>query len=100
MAQTNGIAGEILRSMVDRIERLEAEKATLAEDVKEIYIEAKSHGLDPKIIRKVIAIRKKDKADLAEEQILLGIYLDALGDLASTPLGQSALTRAGLRADA
>ena len=71
-----------LKSIIERIERLEAEKAGIASDVKDIYIEAKSNGYDPKIIRKVIALRKKDAADAREEQELIATYMGALGMLA------------------
>jgi uncharacterized protein (UPF0335 family) len=82
-----------LKSIIERIERLEAEKAGIASDVKDIYIEAKSNGYDPKIIRKVIALRKKDAADAREEQELIATYMSALGMLADTPLGQAAVAR-------
>lgn len=82
-----------LKSIIERIERLEAEKAGIASDVKDIYLEAKSNGYDPKIIRKVIALRKKDAADAREEQELIATYMSALGMLADTPLGQAAVAR-------
>lgn len=85
-----------LISIVDRIEALEADKAQIAEDIKEVYAEAKGNGFDPKILKQVIALRKKDAAKLREEQAVLTIYLDALGMLADTPLGQAALEREGL----
>jgi len=67
-----------LRSLVDRIERLNAEKADLSDDIKEIYAEAKGGGFDPKIIRKVIAMRKKWPADRHEEEELIRTYMQGL----------------------
>ena len=82
-----------LQSIVDRIEKLEDERALLAADIKDIYTEAKGNGFDPKIIKKVIALRKKDAAERAEEEALLETYMSALGMLADLPLGEAALRR-------
>lgn len=82
-----------LQSIVDRIEKLEDERALLAADIKDIYAEAKGNGFDPKIIKKVIALRKKDAAERAEEEALLETYMSALGMLADLPLGEAALRR-------
>jgi uncharacterized protein (UPF0335 family) len=68
-----------LKSLVQRIERLEEEKKALAGDIKEVYAEAKSQGFDTKILRKVIALRKRDTAERAEEDALIELYLGALG---------------------
>ena len=68
-----------LKSLVERIERLEEEKKTIAGDIKEVYAEAKGHGFDTKILRKVISIRKKDREEHAEEEAMLDLYLNALG---------------------
>lgn len=68
-----------LRSLVERIERLEEEKKTIAGDIKEVYAEAKGNGFDTKILRKVVALRKKDQAELQEEEAMLDVYLAALG---------------------
>ena len=68
-----------LRSLVERIERLEEEKKTIAGDIKEVYAEAKGHGFDTKILRKVISLRKKEAAEREEEQSMLDLYLEALG---------------------
>lgn len=75
----NGIAANQLRQFVERIERLEEEKKALQEDIKEVYSEAKGRGFDIKILRKVIAIRKKDQDELSEEEALMDVYLRALG---------------------
>lgn len=83
-----------LASLIDRIERLEEEKAGLATDIREIYTEAKSNGYDPKIMRKVVRERRMDAAKRKEEAELLDVYRSALGMLAETPLGQAAMEAA------
>lgn len=75
------IAQGQLRSFVERIERLEEEKAALAADIKEVYAEAKGNGFDTKVLRKVISLRKKDTAERQEEEAMLELYLHALGML-------------------
>ena len=80
-----------IKSIVERIEALEDEKAILAQDIKEVYSEAKGNGFDPKIIKKIVALRKQDAQKLKEEQALIATYMDALGMLADTPLGQAAM---------
>ncbi len=83
-----------LQTIVERIERLEDEKRTLAEDVKDVYLEAKGTGFDPKIIRKIISMRRQDSHKRMEEQAMIATYMEALGMLADTPLGLAALQRA------
>lgn len=83
-----------LSSIVERIERLEEEKAGLAEDIKGVYAEAKSNGFDVKILKKIIAMRKQDADKRREEQAVIAVYMQELGMLADTPLGQAALERA------
>jgi len=73
------IAAAQLKSIVERIERLEEEKGALAEDIKEVYAEAKANGFDPKIVRQVIRLRGQDAAERQEEAALLDLYLQALG---------------------
>ena len=68
-----------LRALVERIERLEEEKKSIAGDIKEVYAEAKGNGFDTKILRKVISLRKKDANERQEEDALLDVYLAALG---------------------
>jgi uncharacterized protein (UPF0335 family) len=80
-----------ITSIVQRIERLEDEKSQIAEDIKEVYKEAKGNGFDPKIIKKVVSLRKMDAAKRLEEQALIATYMDALGMLADTPLGRAAI---------
>jgi uncharacterized protein (UPF0335 family) len=81
MPDVGGIAGERLKSFIERIERLEEEKRTLGEDIKEVYAEAKGTGFDTKIIRQIIRIRKRDQDELDEEESLLDLYKRALGML-------------------
>jgi len=78
MAKSGFAAGQ-LKSLVERIERLEEEKAALAADIREIYAEAKGHGFDTKIIRQVVRMRRLDKADRQEQEAVLDLYLSALG---------------------
>ncbi|MBF0095905.1 MAG: DUF2312 domain-containing protein [Magnetococcales bacterium] len=73
------IEGEQLRNLIERIERLEEEKAVLADQVRSVYAEAKSGGFDPKIIRKVVRLRKMDPRDVDEEETLIHMYMRALG---------------------
>lgn len=68
-----------LRQFVERIERLDAEKKDIAEQQKEVMAEAKARGYDTKVLRKVIALRKRDADDIAEEEAVLEMYKEALG---------------------
>ena len=68
-----------LKQIVERIERLEEEKKTIAADIKEVYAEAKGNGYDIKILRKVISLRKKEPGERMEEEAMLEVYLSALG---------------------
>jgi uncharacterized protein (UPF0335 family) len=79
MTEVGGIAVERLRSLVERIERLEEEKKALADDIKEIYSEAKSSGFDVKVLRQVIRQRKIDARELEEQETILDLYRRALG---------------------
>lgn len=83
----------LLKRLVDQIERLEEEKTGIAADIKDKYVEAKSLGFDAKILRKVIALRKRDKAEREADDAVLETYMHALGMLADTPLGQWAVDR-------
>ena len=78
MAEAGGIAGEQLRSFIERIERLEEEKKGIAEDIKEVYAQAKSVGFDTKIMRKVVTLRKMDTADRQEQETLIDVYMHAI----------------------
>ena len=90
----NGIGGDQLRAFIERIEKIEAEKKEHGEVVKEIYAEAKASGLDAKIIRKIVAIRKQDADTRQEEQAILELHMESLGMLRDTPLGDAAIERA------
>ena len=74
-----GIAADRLRTIVDRIERLEEDKKGIASDIKDVYAEASGAGFDTKVIRKIVQMRKKDPSDVQEEEELLKLYLRALG---------------------
>lgn len=74
-----GVASEQLRSFIERIERLEEEKAGLAADIREVFAEAKSQGFDTKIMRQVIKLRKMEDHDRREQEELVDLYLQALG---------------------
>jgi len=78
-SSTGGIAADQLRAFIERIERLDEEKKALQDDIKEVMAEAKSSGFDPRIIRRVLALRKKDEHDRLEEEELLDLYKAALG---------------------
>ncbi|MGH6871445.1 MAG: DUF2312 domain-containing protein [Rhizomicrobium sp.] len=75
----SGFAKEHLKSFIERIERLEEEKAALATDIREVYSEAKGQGFDTKIMRKVVGLRKLDTADRQEQDAILDLYMSALG---------------------
>ena len=78
---TGNLARAHLRAFIERIERLEEEKATLMEDIREIYAEAKGTGFDPKIMRQVVRIRKIEPDQRQEQEYVLDTYLSALGML-------------------
>jgi uncharacterized protein (UPF0335 family) len=73
------VAAGQLRAFIERIERLEEEKKTIADDIKEVYAELKGTGFDTKAVRTIIRLRKKDQAELQEEQSILDLYKAALG---------------------
>jgi uncharacterized protein (UPF0335 family) len=74
-----------LKSVIERVERLEVEKAEVAEQIKEVFAEAKGNGFDVKVLRKVIRIRKQDRAKRQEEETILDLYLSAIGELIEQP---------------
>lgn len=90
---TNMVDGAHLHAFIERIEKLESEKRAIADDIKDVYSEAKATGFDPKIVRKIVALRRIDTHKRAEEQELLDLYIAALGDLINTPLANAALAR-------
>ena len=76
---TAPVAGEQLRALIERIERITEEIKGLQDDVKDVYAEAKGNGFDTKIMRKIIALRKKDEAVRQEEATLLDLYMQSIG---------------------
>jgi uncharacterized protein (UPF0335 family) len=75
----SGFAKEQLKALIERIERLEEEKAALAADIREVYSEAKGQGFDTKVMRQVVRLRKLDTADRLEQDAILDLYMSALG---------------------
>ena len=73
------VTADELRQFIERIERLDAEKKDLAEQQKEVMAEAKGRGYDTKVMRKIVALRKRDSNDIAEEEAVLEMYKEALG---------------------
>ena len=78
---TTTVSAGQLRSIIERIERLEEEKAEVSEQVKEVYAEAKGNGFDAKTLRKIVALRKKKPEERSEEEAILDLYMNALGML-------------------
>lgn len=81
MPDVGGIAGDRLKSFIERIERFEEERRALASYLKEVYAEAKGTGFDTKIMRQIVRLRRMDKDDLDEQETLLDVYKRALGML-------------------
>ena len=79
VVETEPLPGEEIRQFIERYESLEAQKKDLAEEMKDVMAEAKGRGYDVKILKKIIAIRKRDKDDIAEEEAILELYKEALG---------------------
>lgn len=93
----NSMASDVtrrqLRAFIERIERLEAEKKTIADDIKDVFAEAKGCGFDTKALREIVKIRKQDADQRAEHEAIVDLYMSALGMLRDTPLGAAALRR-------
>lgn len=81
----NLVARDQLKSIVERIERLEEEKKAIADDIREVYGEAKANGFDTKVLRQVISIRKQDMTEREEQDAIRDVYLQALGMLPDLP---------------
>ena len=77
--RVGGIAADHLRSYIERVERLEEEKRALMADIREVYAEAKGNGFEPKIMRRLVSLRRMDSADRQEEDALLDLYRQAVG---------------------
>jgi uncharacterized protein (UPF0335 family) len=75
----DSVAQDQIRAFVERIERMEEEKRAIAEDIREIYAEAKGNGFDIKVLRQIVRIRKQDAGERAEQEALLELYMTALG---------------------
>jgi uncharacterized protein (UPF0335 family) len=78
-SEINRVTADELRQFIERFERLEADKKDIADAQKEVMAEAKARGYDTKVMRKVVALRKRDKDDIAEEEAVLDLYKEALG---------------------
>lgn len=79
MADVDGVAVDRLRSLIERIERLETEKKAISDDIKDIYAEGKSAGFDSKVLKLIVRIRAKDPNEVEEQENLLDVYRRALG---------------------
>lgn len=79
MDESQSVAADQLKSLIERIEKLEEEKKQTSEDIKEVYGEAKGNGFDVKVLRKIISIRKQDKDERDEQEAIMELYLQALG---------------------
>ena len=78
-AKAGPVAADVLRKYIERIERLEEEQKALSGDIREIYAEAKGNGFEPRVMRKVVSLRKMKAADREEEEALLEVYRAAVG---------------------
>ena len=81
MSDAHGVARDQLRSFIERIERLEEEKKTIADDIKDVFAEAKGTGFDTKALREILKIRKQDADQRAEHEAIVDLYMQALGML-------------------
>jgi uncharacterized protein (UPF0335 family) len=79
MTKVGNIAGEQLKSIIERVERLEEEKANIAADIRDVFAEAKANGFDVKILRQVLKLRKMEHAERDEQEAMLEMYLRAIG---------------------
>ena len=79
MTETASVNGDRLKSIIERIERLEEEKKGIASDIKDIYAEAKGVGYDTKIVREIVKLRRMDQTERLEQEELVDVYMHALG---------------------
>jgi len=84
MAEASGVARDQLRTIIERIEKLEEEKQAITDDIKEVYGEAKANGFDTKTLRQIVRIRRQDSAERQEQEALLDLYMHALGMIPAT----------------
>ena len=89
MTEAGGVAAAQLRSIIERIERLEEEKKGISDDIRDVFAEAKANGFDVKVLRQVIRLRKRDRNEREEQEALLDLYLHALG-MAMAPAAEAA----------
>jgi uncharacterized protein (UPF0335 family) len=75
----NSVAADQLKAIIERIERLEEEKKTISDDIRDVYVESKSNGMDVKTLRTIVRLRKMDANDRAEQDAILDTYMHALG---------------------
>lgn len=87
MKNDTGVAGDQLKSFVERVERMEEEKRAIADDIKEIYAEAKGNGFDVKVLRQIVRIRKQDASEREEQEAIRDLYMHAMG-MAPAPSGE------------
>ena len=78
----NVVAKDQIRAIIERVERMEEEKKTISDDIRDVYAEAKGHGLDVKALRTIVRMRKQDANERAEQEAILDLYLNAMGMLA------------------
>lgn len=79
MVDTQSVAADQLRSIIERIERLHEEKAALSDDIRDVLGEAKANGFDTRVIKKILAMRRQDRDQRMEEEAILELYMQALG---------------------
>lgn len=91
---STSFAKDQLKAIVERIERLEEEKKTISDDIRDVYAEAKGNGYDVKALRTIVRMRKQDANERAEQETILETYMAALGMISDLPLGQAAIERA------
>jgi uncharacterized protein (UPF0335 family) len=92
--QVGGNAREQMRSIIERVERLEEEKKSVGDDIRDVYAEAKGNGFDVKALRTIVRLRKLDPDERKEQEAILETYMHALGMLGDTPLGKAAAKQA------
>ena len=91
---SHAFAKDKLKSIIERAEKLNEEKAAIGQDLTDLFAEAKGQGYDTRAIKTIIKMRKQDADERAEQAAILDLYMSSLGMLASTPLGQAAIERA------
>ena len=94
VGHNSAFASDQLKSIIERIERMEEEKKAIADDIRDVYDEAKGNGFDVKALRAIVRLRKLDVDERREQEAVLETYMHALGMLADTPLGQAAIKAA------